>query len=154
MNELAKLSTILLLIAGLACTSGFDPGPAAADDPALSSFLDEIEVSLENHRWERILADADPEHYETQVEDLGMPEPQYVAELFGLHSVDNNIESGERPSWEDLEQIESVSWTAVDRANDRIHVRGTATLRDGSELDLHTVLVWIDEELWLTGGLG
>lgn len=144
------LSSAILLASSCATRDG----ATLTDDPALSSFLERVATNLEDHQWGAVIDRADPDHYRTQVKEVGLPEPQYIAELFGLHSSGNNIETGERPSWNDLERIETVEWTDVERSQDRIRAFGTARLTDGSTLNLQAQIVEGDGEFRLTGGVG
>lgn len=97
---------------------------------------------------------ADPAHYRTQVVEHGMAEPQYVAELFGLHRVDNNIKRGERVEWSDLERIDSVELERISTTAGALRLVGTVTLRDGSTLQLRARVARDEGRYVLTGGVG
>lgn len=149
-SPVIALSAALLLASSCATRDG----ATLTDDPALSSFLERIGTHLENHQWDAVIDQADPDHYRTQVQEVGLSEPQYIAELFGLHSPGNNIETGERPSRADLERIDTVEWTDVERSGDRIRAVGTARLNDGTSMNLQAQIVERDGDFRLTGGVG
>ena len=142
---------LLVLAAGCATTPQQQP---LAEDPELDRFARQVARDLEAHRWQDLLAAADPDHHRTQVVDHGMPEAQYVAELFGLHSVGNNIERGERPEWADLERIRIVELDALDTEAHPHSLEGTVTLDDGSTLRLRAQVAREDGSYVLTGGVG
>lgn len=123
-------------------------------DPQLSSFVEKLAHDLEAHAWSEILATADPAHYRVQVTEHGMPEPQYVAELFGLHRVENNIRTGPSVSWSDLERIESVQLHALTQDDDRYTLTGTVRLAGGEMLDLRAWIIQEQGRFRLTGGVG
>ncbi len=149
------VSLVLLLLVG--ATSGCAPrlrSPAFADTPELNAFAREIERSLEAHDWPSLLAAADPDHYRIQAVEGGMGEPQYVAELFGLHRVDNNIKRGDTVTWSDLERIESVTLQQVQPTGDRYRLRGHVRLTDGATLELLAQILEQRGRYRLTGGVG
>ena len=83
-----------------------------------------------------------------------MGEPQYVAELFGLHRVDNNIKRGDTVTWSDLERIESVSLQQIERTGDRYRLRGHVRLTGGATLELLAQILEQRGRYCLTGGVG
>lgn len=145
---------LLVLLVAAACRSSPDP-PPLTDDPALDAFAREVEADLEAHAWRDLIAAADPDHYRTQVTEHGMPEPQYVAELFGLHRVDNTIKRGQRVEWSDLERIEAVGLEEISTtAGAGRQLVGTVTLSDGSTLELSAQVDREEGRYVLTGGVG
>ncbi len=97
---------------------------------------------------------ADTSHYRTQVIELGLGEPQYVAELFGLHRVDNDIKRGEVVQWSDLERIESVRMRELTPINGQYRLEGSVILEDGSDLELQSLIGRSEDRYVLTGGVG
>ena len=151
MLRTAVVPTLALLFAG--CAPNPDPPTlTSADD--VGAFVAALEASLEAHAWQEILAVADPNHFHTQVVEMGMSEPQYVAELLGLHRVDNTIEVGEELEWADLARIESAALDPATGSEPPIPVTGTVTLTDGSTLEIMGSITRERQRLLLTGGVG
>lgn len=138
---------------GAACASAPEAPPLSAD-PELDAFARQVERHLEEHAWQELLAVSDPDHYRVQVVEHGMPEPQYVAELFGLHSVGNSIERGATLAWADLERIGSVELHEMERSGDAHRLTGTVSLDDGGTLELQARIRRTDGRYVLTGGVG
>lgn len=150
MKKTSMLLGVLLVMLVAACATR----PAGVtSDPDLALFLRTVERSLERHDWAQIIAMADRNHYQTQVLEHGMSEPQYIAELFGLHSIDNNIRTGDRVSWSDLQRIDSIQLDAVDDGRLR-HLRGSVMLQDGERLELNAMIEESDRGYVLTAGFG
>lgn len=146
-------AVLVLVVVAAGCRSSPDRTPLS-DQPELDAFARQVESQLEAHAWRDLIAAAEPAHYRTQVVEHGMPEPQYVAELFGLHRVDNNIRRGDRVTWSDLERIEAVDLERVDTTGASARLTGTVTLRDGSTLTLRAQVARDQGEYVLTGGVG
>ena len=83
-----------------------------------------------------------------------MSEPQYLAELFGLHRVDNDIKRGPRVEWSDLERIEAVRLESVSSSAGQQTLTGTVTLRDGTTRTLRARITREGDRFVLTGGVG
>lgn len=145
---------LLLLLLGTACRSSPEPPPPLSDRPELNAFAREVEAAIERHAWRDVIAAASPEHYRTQVTEHGMPEAQYVAELFGLHRVDNSIKRGQRVEWSDLERVEDVELERITTIGPDRQLVGTVTLRDGTTLELRAQITREEGEYVLTGGVG
>ncbi len=146
------LCSLLLLLA--ACASQRET-IRLAEDARLNHFLEDVRGNLESHLWEEILATADSAHYAIQVDEMGIPEPQYVAELFGLHRVGNNIGGGDPIQWADLNRIETVHLTSLEVDDPGgWSVRGEALLKDGSRLNVHMMIIPRGQRFRLTGGVG
>lgn len=152
-NPARNVVTVLVLIGFIAGCAPRERAPLA-DDPQLDSFAREVGRSLEAHDWQTIVSMADTSHYQNQVVEHGMGEAQYVAELFGLHRVDNNIKRGDLVQWSDLERIASVELQEVTPLNGQRRLLGLVTLDDGSTLDLEARIAEVQGEYALTGGLG
>lgn len=148
LNRLLSAALMILMI--VACASSPDPLTSDAD---LNRFLRTLERSIERHEWKQIIEVADAEHYRRQVVEHGMPEAQYVAELFGLHHVDNNIRTGERITWSDLQRIDTVDLVSVSDEQPR-RLDGTVILSDGQRLRLSAMIERSGEEWMLTGASG
>lgn len=143
----------LLLLLGTACRSSPEP-PPLTEDPELEAFARQVAADLEDHAWQELIAAARDGHYRIQVVEHGMAEPQYVAELFGLHRVDNNIRRGSRVEWSDLERIESVELERISTTGSNRQLVGTVRLRDGSTLALRAQVARERGRYVLTGGVG
>lgn len=146
------LTALLMLL----CTAGCaprDPAPVS-DNPRLNSFVQQVARNLETHAWQEILAAADRGHYQTQVTEHGMGEPQYVAELFGLHRVGNNIKRNGVVQWADLERIGSVELEKLTRSGGEHQLTGSVVLEDGTLLQLQAQIVQVQDQFVLTGGVG
>ena len=140
---------VMLLLVGCSGTGKL------SSDPAMNTFLEEVRSVVEGHDWPGVLEVVDRENYETQVRGMGIGEPQYVAELLGLHMVDNSIRRGERVEWSDLERIDDVMFDRMRSTGDWWEVEGSVRLDDGTRLHLN-LMVMQDREgrYWLTGGVG
>lgn len=146
-----SLLVLLLLLPGCRSTP---ESPPLTDEPELAAFARQVEADLEAHAWQDLLAVAQRRHYRTQVEEHGMSEPQYLAELFGLHRVDNDIKRGQRMEWSDLERIESVRLESLSPSGPDRTLRGTVTLRDGTTRRLQARIAREGQRYVLTGGVG
>lgn len=144
-------SLLVLLLAG--CASAPVASPLSGD-PAVDEFAREVAQSLEAHAWGELLALPDPEHYRVQVSEGGMGEAQYLAELFGLHTVGNNIKRGETVTWADLERIESVTLTGLTGSASGYRLEGRARIAGGGELELQARIIESDGRLRLSGAVG
>lgn len=145
---------LLLLLIAAACRSSPGPPPLTSE-PELDAFARQVEADLEAHAWQDLIAAAADDHYRTQVVEHGMAEPQYIAELFGLHRVGNDIKRGQQVEWSDLERIESVELERISTTGARRHLTGTVTLRNRSRLELQAHVARDDEGRYvLTGGVG
>lgn len=142
----------LLLLA--ACSPRAGEFAALTADATLAAFLVDVRTGLESHDWVAVLALADAEHYETQVGAMGMDEPQYVAELFGLNTVGNRITTDSPIRWAHLEAIREVRFTAVTPAGTGYEVSGVALLADGSERALRAEVVRAAGAWRLAGAVG
>jgi hypothetical protein len=148
MSKTVKAVVLLLLVAGCATRSHL------TGDRELSRFAFEVGQMLEAHRWQEIIGVADQTHYRTQVVEHGMAEPQYIAELFALHHVDNNIKRGERLTWDDLARIRSVNLESLSQGPPH-RLSGTVMTRDGETLRLEATIVESEDGRYrLTGGVG
>jgi hypothetical protein len=149
--RLQARSDTLVTGAGCACRA---PGPGLSPDALLNAFVQQLAADLEAHAWRGLMAVGDPEHFRMQVTELGMGEAQYVAELFGLHDVDNDIGRGDRIRWEDLERIERVELHGLDGDGDTHILIGRVHLAGGGTLRLRASVVRAGGALRLTGASG
>lgn len=146
-------SAALLLLAATAC-QGRAPVAQLTPNSELNGFVQSLEQALEAHAWEEIIARADSTNYRIQVVEHEMPEAQYVAELFGLHRVENNIRQGSSVTWSDLERIESVRLHELTREQDRHTLTGEVRLVGGETLEIRAWIVERNGQFRLTGALG
>ncbi|MEX2569744.1 MAG: hypothetical protein WD737_00460 [Gemmatimonadota bacterium] len=132
---------------------GSEPEPRQrADD--VETLVAHLQEDVEAHTWQNILSMSDPAHYRIQVVEMGIPEPQYVAELLGLHGSDNDIQEGDTLDWADLERISTVSIQAPSNDEPPYRLSGTAVLDDGSTLRLDVQVSEIRGRFVFTGGVG
>lgn len=151
-SSAAVYFALLLLVAG--CASQRQQ-IRLSDDERLNSFLEDVREAVETHAWEDLLEAADDEHHRLQVVEMGMSEPQYLAELLGLHMVDNDIGDGEAIEWEHLDGIETLRFDELDdRAPRAWVVRGYTVLADGRRLDVQADVVQRNGRYQLRGGVG
>lgn len=152
MARFLSTCTLLLLIAGCASQRG---AVRLADDAELNRFLGDVLTSVEQHEWDAVISAADSAHYATQVQEVGIPEPQYVAELFGLHKVGNDIGGGEAIGWSDLNRIASMHLNSLEAVGaKRWSVSGEVQLGDGSRMNIDMLVMRRGDVYQLTGGLG
>jgi hypothetical protein len=77
-----------------------------------------------------------------------------VAELFGLHDVDNTIGVGDGIRWEDLERVERVELHGLAGSGDRYTLTGRVILTGGATLRLRASVVGAGGAFRLTGAVG
>lgn len=146
------ISIVLLCVAGCASQQS---AVRLSDDARLNAFLEDVREEVEGHAWDQVLAWADSAHYRIQVLEHGMSEPQYVAELFGVHMVDNDIGDGEPIEWTHLNRIESLRINALEGSrSDGWEAQGLALLNDGSRLNIRMHITSRNGAYRLTGALG
>jgi len=62
-------------------------------EPKLLAFIENIESIVSNHQWENFIANCDPEHYKSQLEDVGISNGNYVHNnLMVFSNYEHNIE--------------------------------------------------------------
>ena len=130
-------------------------GTDAALQPTFREFLAETERLAEGHQWRAILDRAHPGHRAAQVDDMGMGEAQYVAELFEMHGPDNSIGEGQI-TWEHLNKIQSLTFKGCEPGDDYYHSfpYGEAVLVGGKVLTFKLFVLHKKGRFWLGGGLG
>lgn len=142
------------------CTAGATPActrtPLPALEGPLADFFGRLERATERHDWKALLALAAPEHRREQIDRLGMTEPTYLAELLGMHYVDNSIGGDDgRVTVEDLDTIRGVEVTDLARTeHETYEATGWVTLTTGGRLRLTLRLRRAGERLVLFGALG
>lgn len=145
---------LVLALALSACATARPAPPPLGGDAALHAFFADVEAAVEAHRWADVLAMADPAHRETQLGEMGMGEPQYVAELLGLNTVGNAVADESPPAWPDLERIADIEFTSARQERGRWMVDGTARLEDGRVLRVGAQAVQRPDGFRLTGAVG
>ncbi len=113
-----------------ACSFGI-PGDERTrpEDPV--GFIDQIREDIRREAWQSIISSSDPGHYQQRVVGEGIPEVQFVAELFGLLRDDNLIRSRDELAWEDLEQVDSIVVASPGDTIPPVRFSGTAFLDSG-----------------------
>lgn len=126
-----------------------------SEDERLNGFLEDVRSAVEDRAWQDLLDAAEEEHHRAQVTEMGMSEPQYVAELLGLHMVDNDIGGGEPIEWEHLERIEALRFEDLESTSPTEWVaHGSIVLDDGRRLDVEATIVQREGRYRLGGGVG
>ena len=122
----------------------------------LNEFLSALKIEIEQHDWKAVTKRADPVHYNTKVFDVGLSKAQYIAELLGLHAVNNNINQDETTelNYEDLNRIKEIIITSTQKNAKLVTVRGVVILKDGHKLNLHIELTEFAGSYLLTGAVG
>ena len=77
----------------------------------LADFLAQVTRAARAHDWPALLALCSAEHRAAQLGQLGMAEPAYLAEILGLHYVDNTINDGEPVTLDALATIAGLEVT-------------------------------------------
>ncbi len=130
--------------------------PSIKHEQELQKFLGEIKKDVEAHNWENIFAKSSKKHYLAQFK-AGIKPPQYAAEILGIHSVDNNIVSGDKKvEYADLNKLQKVGFQTIsfDEAQKNIVVTGKASLNDKSKLNVTLFIEVVDGKYALTGAVG
>lgn len=153
-----------LLVLGLAsCGSSAKAprpaGPGAAllasgqlTDAALADFLDRVARAAEAHDWPGLLALADADHRAAQMEQGGQDRATYLAELLGVHTIDNLL--GDPITDAELATIARLEIVEVATDDSGQHaVSGWVVLTGGKRLRL-SMLVTAGPTHALTGALG
>lgn len=126
-----------------------------SEDERLNGFLEDLRAAVENHAWQDLLDAAAEDHHHAQVIEMGMSEPQYVAELLGLHMVENDIGGGEPIEWNHLDRIETLHFDDLESTTPGEWVaRGSVVLDDGRRLDVEAIIVQLDGRYRMSGGVG
>lgn len=117
------------------CTRTALPVPA---DEGLAAFLARVARAAEGHDWQALLALAAAEHRAAQIDQLGMTEPAYLAELLGLHYVGNSLDGDDVGVTLDklatIAKLEPTDVAATGRGT--FDVTGWVTLTTGVRLRL------------------
>lgn len=152
-----------VFLAFAACGPKVAPAPAAASatDPRVVAFASEVVDLAERHSWNAIVERADEAHRATQIGDMGMTTEQYVAEVFGLHTVGNSIDAADDGvDAADLARLGHFAVTDVvdvpdDDRGARTDVHGTVQVNGARPLHFTLeVVVRPDGQLRLTGAVG
>ncbi len=117
---------------------------------ALSAFSAGLEKGIEAHDWKGLAKHFNVENRATQKE-LGIGDAQYLAEGLGLHMVDNSL-PGDITKFSALDQIASVKLERTQDAEGNL--RGVATLKDGSQLDVSIPVVSKGKGFEITPAVG
>ncbi len=130
--------------------------PAIDHRTKLIPFLDQVKANVEQKDWGSIFAKCSKAHYKTQVVDMKISPTQYIAELFGLHRVDNSIanEKG-KITYDELRTMQTINYQSIAFDGTIITIKGKALMEDGSEMDMEMMLkVDVNGEYKLTGAVG
>ncbi len=127
---------------------------AVTESVEVLALVDAIGALVAKHDWKAVLAHCDPSHYKVQVDQMGMGEPQYVAEALGLHAVGNSIAGESGIAWDDINRISKIEVASFTGSADWLEAHGSVTLSDGSTLKLTFVLVRAGERWFISGAVG
>ncbi len=130
--------------------------PAIDHQTKLMPFLEEVKQSVEEKNWASIFAKCSKDHYKTQVGKMKIAPTQYLAELFGLHMVDNSIanEKG-KITYDELRRIQTFNYKSMAFNGNFITINGTALMDDGTEMKMNMMIqVVLNGDYKLTGAVG
>ncbi len=113
-----------------------------------------VKVQVEAHDWEGFLENCDPAHKQIQMIETRIAQAQYIAEQMGVHSVGNDIATGNKVSLKQLNLIQKMSIDSYSNDKDWIEVKGKIHLKDGRRLNLLLLLKKIKDRYYLSGGVG
>jgi hypothetical protein len=143
-----------LLLAALLAPS------TARADPVVDAFVAEVVANAESHAWTAVLEHCEEAHRNTQI-GMGIKMEQYVAEIFGLHTVGNSIaRAHDGIDDKDLDRLHHFVVTEVldvadDGRGNRFDARGTVDVKGGTPLKFTLeIVVRPDGQLRLTGAVG
>lgn len=78
-----------------------------------------------------------------------------MAELFGLHMVDNNIGGGEPIEWDHLRRINALRFETLEASAPREWVaRGYVVLDGEEQLDVEAIITQREDAYRLSGAVG
>lgn len=143
-----KRATLLFLFFAAACVPAAEP--VELRPTTIEEFVERLEADLEAHEWQSILAAADPLYYRARVVDARAAEPNFLAETLGVHGAPNSIQDGEELDWDDFERIEAVDFISPSGSGERYAVSGTATLDDGTVLQIRANVTRVQGRFVLT----
>lgn len=121
-----------------------DSGSRVTD---IETFVERLADQIEMHDWQSILASADPTLYRTQVVDLEIPEPQFVADLLGLG---NLIDESSADSWAELERITMVTLMRAGSPEPPFTITGGAVLEGGETVPVTASAIQVQGRFVLT----
>jgi hypothetical protein len=105
--------------------------------PTRAGLFDKLEKGVAKHEWKELLPLFDKQNRIDQ-HDMGINDAQYLSEGFGLHMQDNQL-PGSATLMETLHQVSKIKLnrTPVSSGNGYEEYKGTATLKDGSKLNVN-----------------
>jgi hypothetical protein len=121
----------------------------------LAAFIAAVKTAVETHKWKVLLALCSPQHKKEQLTEMGMGQAQYIAELFGLHTVGNNlVGDDETIRTEHLARIQSLEIRDIAEAEGSYVVIGYVQLDGGTRLRLAMLIGKENGRFVLTGASG
>lgn len=144
----------------LALTALFATGCALLPPPqeegggppqSTADFAELVRESIQENRWQTLLAASDPLLYEEQVVDSGVPEIRYLVRLLGLDGADNTIQEGDELEWADLDRITLATLAPVGQDTTPRRFTGLATVESGEQLRLDVWVTRVQGRFVLTG---
>ena len=120
------------------------PTPAApkarilfhVSDHILEDFLQRLTAAVERHDWRMVLTLFQGSNFKGQTE-MGIDQPQYIAEGLGLHMVGNSLtKENERIEFAHLNEIEQIELTGMTGPDNQslLTITGHVLLQNGTRL--------------------
>ena len=111
-------------------------------DHILEDFLQRLTAAVERHDWRMVLTLFQGSNFKGQTE-IGIDQPQYIAEGLGLHMLGNSLtKENERIEFANLNGIERIELTGMTGPDSQslLTVTGHVLLRDGTRLKVEIPL--------------
>ena len=112
-------------------------------DHILQDFLERLTAAVEQHDWRMVLTLFQGSNFKGQTE-IGIDQPQYIAEGLGLHMAENSLVAGdgERIEFAHLDEIKRIELTGMTGPDNEglLTITGFILRRDGSRLKVEIPL--------------
>jgi hypothetical protein len=142
------LAALLLLAA---CPKAASPTARGAVD----GFAAEVVALANRDRWDELLARAEPSHRDVQLDRMGMGVDQYLAELFGLHTVGNSIDpAGDGLDAADLRRVGTFVVHGTRANGSLVEVFGAVEVEGQGTLSFTFTVIATPDGYRLTGDVG
>lgn len=112
------------------------------DDRILQDFLERLTAAIEQHDWRMVLTLFQGANFKGQTE-IGIDQPQYIAEGLGLHTVSNSLtKTHERIEFSHLDKIEQIELSGMTGPDNEglLSITGHVLLQDGTRLKVEIPL--------------
>lgn len=126
-----------------------------AEPPAAAQLRQRIEQAVQTRQYSQITTMAEAWHRKAQMADMGMAEPQYIAELLDLHRLGNSLDRDDKGlDWKDLRRLRGVELQPPLIKGQTLIYEGTALLKGGQRLKVKIEMVPCATGYCLTGAVG